>query len=82
MAKTKAKTVRARIAVIYDGKGKYQAGGYCVGVGPSDAALIADARQVAPDSLKNSPHACIVDIELPIPKPIEGKVLSVETVKP
>ncbi len=80
MAKTKAKTVKARVAVIYDAKGRYQAGGYwTLGVRPSDDNLIADAREAVPTAMQDMPHACIVDIELPVPKLFVGKVRRVKT---
>lgn len=86
MAKTKAKTVTVRVAVIYDANGQYQAGGYATTRRRSvDYNLIVDARQSAPSTIENLPHACIVEIELPIPEPAEplvGKVLSVKAVKP
>jgi hypothetical protein len=80
MAKTKAKTVKVRVAVIYDER-RYQAGGYWVrGVRPSDRDLIEDARQFAPSCIERIPGACVVDIELPLP--LKGKVLSVKAATP
>jgi hypothetical protein len=84
MAKTKAtKTVKVRVAVVYNDKGEYGTGGYrkekfnC-----DDDELIAEAYDVAPLRDSCYPYACVVEIELPIPKPLVGKVLSVKAVKP
>lgn len=89
MAKAKAKpkakatkTMKVRIAVIYDTNGKYQAGGQWIkGKRPSGDALFADARDAAGWAEIDLDYACIVDIELPIPKPLKGKVLKVKAVK-
>lgn len=73
MAKTKAKTVTVKVTVIYDEKGRYVAAGMRTnGKRPDRRALICDAE---------FPHACIVDIELPIPEPLKGKVKKVKAVK-
>lgn len=82
MAKTKATTVKVRVAVVYDGEGDYQAGGYSLGAPLGDSDLIDDAKHISSTGSANLPHACIVEIELPIPKPLVGKVLSVKAVKP
>ena len=82
MAKAKAKTVKVRVAVIYDAIGNYQAGGYRTRSDSlNDGHLIDDARQAAPTEIEDLPDACIVDIELPIPKPLRGKVTRVKAVK-
>lgn len=85
MANAKAKTVKTvktRVAVIYNAEGKYQAGGYEQRRRLSDAELIGDAKNLDWTTNPNElPHACIVDIELPIPEPLEGKVLNVRQVK-
>lgn len=79
---TKMKTVKVRVAVIYDEKGRYQAGGYwTLGGRHSDGNLITDAREAAPTAIQDVPLACLVDIELPIPKPTVGKVVKVKAVK-
>ncbi|MCK5641160.1 MAG: hypothetical protein KAJ19_10195 [Gammaproteobacteria bacterium] len=81
MAKSKAKTAKVRVSVLYDDKGHYVAAGrWTYGKRLNEAGLIEDATNVGvSDGL---PHACIVDIELPIPKRLVGKVLTVKAVKP
>jgi hypothetical protein len=79
---TKAKTVKVRVAVVYSAGDDYQAGGYSLGDRISDNELVGDARRAALTGTEDLPYACIVEIELPIPKPPFGKVLSVKAVKP
>lgn len=88
MAKTKAKTVKVRVAVVYSDKGEYQGGGYRNAANKhfSDGRLVDDAHEASWTNNRDElPHACLVDIELPIPKPAKplvGKVLKVKAVKP
>jgi hypothetical protein len=84
MATKATKTVKVRVAVVYSNTGDYQAGGYrnksarCL----SDGQMVGDAHSSSWTDKDELPHACIVDIELPIPKPLVGKVLNVKAVKP
>lgn len=82
--KTKTQTVKVRIAVVYNDEREYQAGGYRNAANKhfSDSALVNDAHRGSWTLDKSElPHACIVDIELPIPKPLKGKVRKVKAVK-
>lgn len=83
MAKTKAKTRKARIIVFYDSDGHYAAAGETAfGVAPTipdKKQLLAESDNMAVEEL---PHACIVDVELPIPELSKAKVVKVRQVKP
>lgn len=75
---TKTKTVR--VAVVHNDQGHYAAGGLWEhGERPDDASLIAEAR-TGLDAGK-FPHACIVEIELPISEPLKITVRKVKAVK-
>lgn len=79
----KATTVKVRVAVIYNKKGGYQAGGdWLCGKRPLDHHLIGEVKDIACGNAEDLPHACIVEIELPIPEPLKGKVIKVKQVKP
>lgn len=74
MAKTKAKTVKVKIGIGFDGKGHYQLDGHWDGgKNPTDDTVVATLRKWSP-----YPYAAIVDVELELPK---GKVLKVKKVK-
>lgn len=86
MAKTKTKTVKVRVGMIYDRDGRFAAGGWWTrGERLDDASLIADAGRGLVADANEFPYACVIDIELPIPTPIPtpvvGKVLQVKAVK-
>lgn len=82
MAKAKTKTVKVRVAVIYNEKGEYQAGGFEQRRPLSVPKLIEDARNLGwPNDPDKLPHACIADIELPIPETPKGKVVKIKKVK-
>lgn len=70
----------ARIALRYNSKGHYWviSTGWGYGSRPSDANLIEDQEA----DVKELPHLCFVDIELPEPVvPPSAKVLRVKAVK-
>ena len=83
MAKTKAKakTVKVRVVVFYDDEGHYTAAGEWAHHNkkkPSDDTLLAESDALGCEDL---PHTCLLDLELPIPKPLKGTVLKVKAVK-
>ena len=82
MAKAKAKTVTVRVSVLYDRKGLYVAGGRRTPASGrlSEASLIQDAKDTG-YTTDDLPHVAVVDIELPIPEPLVGKVRRVKEVK-
>lgn len=89
MAKTKAKTVKAKVVVFYGSHGRYMAGGdHMDGKRQNQDNLIANLASICEDADANMdelPHTAIVDIELPIPKPVKplvGTVRKVRAVKP
>lgn len=78
-----ARTVKVRVAVIYNDKGAYQAGGYAQKDQLNDDRLVDDAKEnTAYLDFDDLPHTCIVEIELPIPGPLKGKVTNIKQVKP
>lgn len=85
-AKKKATTVRVRVVAFYNAKGRYMASGeWMGGKRLKHDDLIANLASVCEDADANMddlPHTSIVDIELPIPKLVVGKVLQVKAVKP
>lgn len=79
---TKAKTVK--VVVFWDDKGHYAAGGEYSPyhkTKPTRDTLLAQSDNIGEYGAEDLPHACIVDIELPIPEPLVGKVVKVKAVK-
>ncbi len=81
MAKA-TKTVKVRVAVVFNDKGEYRLHALARVRPLSNSKLIAETYDRTSGGRTRYPHACIVTIELPIPKLLVGKVLSVKAVKP
>ncbi len=76
---TKTKTVISRVVVFFDEDGRYMAAGDSGrGDRPDDDMLLGLSDSMGAEDL---PYSCIVEIELPIPKLLVGKVRSVKAVK-
>lgn len=79
MAKAKAKTVKVKIGIKFDGKGHCELeGDWDGGKKPTDDDIVTTLRGW---SLEPYPYIAIVDIELEVPQQPKGKVLKIKKVK-